>query len=91
MEKKQSVVMKSLWKAWACAGSASGPSFRVSYLKLILSVAGIVAYGFCKDALTVDDHQNLIISEREFHVIKVFQPELMTPIPYPIEVPPLPA
>ncbi|KAF9002211.1 hypothetical protein BDQ17DRAFT_1409722 [Cyathus striatus] len=68
--------VKSLWKAWARGGPTSG----------------IVAYGTMRDNIHMsqkDGKPLFKIITRTFEVIQVLQPELLAPIPYPAQVPPV--
>ncbi|PPQ82977.1 hypothetical protein CVT26_005540 [Gymnopilus dilepis] len=80
---QESVEIEILWKAWSTAGAASG----------------LVAYGRITDLLIqkqcYQEGQNnpsasiplLVITHRRFKVTRVFQPELMTPVPYLQHIP----
>jgi len=77
---KHAVEVDIIWKAWSNAGAASG----------------LVAYGFIKDSVKLEknldsarlNRTSFVILERHFIVTQIFQPELMTPVPYPRIVPP---
>ncbi|KDR67391.1 hypothetical protein GALMADRAFT_273212 [Galerina marginata CBS 339.88] len=77
----QPTEVEVLWKAWARAGAASG----------------LVAYGSIKDTIQIavtgpnewDRVPVMLIADRHFIITQVFQPELMTPVPYHRELPPL--
>ncbi|KDR83055.1 hypothetical protein GALMADRAFT_221036 [Galerina marginata CBS 339.88] len=75
----QPTEVEVLWKAWARAGAASG----------------LVAYGSIKDTIQIvvvgpnEWERIMLITDRHFIVTQVFQPELMTPVPYHRELPPL--
>ncbi|PPQ97738.1 hypothetical protein CVT26_001770 [Gymnopilus dilepis] len=83
---EESVEVEILWKAWSTAGASSG----------------LVAYGSITDTIKrklycVPGMNNaptwvplLVIIDRQFKVTRVFQPELMTPIPYLRFAPPNP-
>jgi len=62
------VTANVLWKAWARSGTASG----------------LVAYGTIQDDVYIQETSRRppVIAKRIFQVIRVFQPELMTPVPY---------
>jgi len=67
------VTVETLWKAWSKGGPASG----------------LVAYGTCIDEFIMGTDGDLLIKRRKFTVTNVFHPELMSPVPYPMDYPPM--
>ena len=91
---KEAVEIKLMWKAWsrsyASAGARIIMCLTLSGLRLFHWVfLGLVAYGFCIDTLALTEGDYPVIKKRLFKVTNVMQPELMTPVPYPDNVPPL--
>ncbi|KAF8995547.1 hypothetical protein BDQ17DRAFT_1365433 [Cyathus striatus] len=71
------IKITSLWKAWARDGHSSG----------------IAAYGITKDNIRMSQRSDgkplFKIVFRTFEVVQVLQPEPLTPVPYPANIPPL--
>ncbi|KAF9256481.1 hypothetical protein L218DRAFT_991405 [Marasmius fiardii PR-910] len=78
--------VRTVWRAWARQGGGR-PLLSLQLSGSLTETIGLVAHGYIKDDLTVNQHNAGVISNRTFHVEDIFIEELMSPEPYPLAYP----